>query len=85
MQTNPNTATATPATPPPSATAPATVTDEQKITRAASLMRNCYMLADDEARPALTWSDRDELARQLHEAMQLIREVHPAEQQQRVN
>jgi hypothetical protein len=84
MQTNPNTTTTTPATPPPSAEAPAAITDEQKIVRAQSLMRNCYMLAGDEARPALTWTDRDELTRQLHEAMQLIREVHPA-QQQRAN
>jgi hypothetical protein len=80
MQTNPNTTTTTPATPP--AEAPAAVTDEQKIARAESLMRNCYMLADDEAHPALTWGDRDDLARQLHEAMQLIREVHLAQPQQ---
>lgn len=81
MQTNPNTTTTAPATPPPSAEAPAVIiTDEQKIERAQSLMRNCFMLADDEARPALTWSDRDELARMIHSAMELVREVHPAQQ-----
>jgi len=73
------TTTPAPATPPDAAPA-TTATDAQKITRAQSLMRSAYMLADDEARPALTWTDRDELARMLHSAMQLICEVHPQQQ-----
>lgn len=60
------------------ASTPATNTlTNQKAERVRILMRRAFLLADDESRERLSWADRDQIARDLHEAMCLLHELHP--------
>ena len=67
----------TPSTPAPQQPSTATITTEQKAERLRILLRRSFMLSDDESIERLTWSDRDQIARDLHEAMCLLHELHP--------
>ncbi|HEY9405789.1 MAG TPA: hypothetical protein VIQ24_24275 [Pyrinomonadaceae bacterium] len=71
-----NTPTTRPTTAPPSTT---TTTDTEKAERIQTLLRRSFMLADDESVPHLTWGERDQIARDIHEALTIVRELHPQE------
>ena len=62
--------------------APATITAQtadEKLERAHRLVSNAFRHTDDESISALTWSDHDEIGRQLAEAMRLMKEATTTE------
>ncbi len=75
MQTQPNTA----AQPTATTTINTQTTAAAKLNEARTLVNSACRLANDESIPALTWSERDAICRQLNRAARLIAEATEAE------
>ncbi|HLL73592.1 MAG TPA: hypothetical protein VK363_19295 [Pyrinomonadaceae bacterium] len=71
MSTQLNTPTPQPVTPQPQ---PQEESREEQLTRARALVSSAFRHVDDDSIITLTWTDRDEIARRLSEALRLMQE-----------